>query len=65
MDKPTEPMTLLTVMCASKFLDVELVRWQTTYPDGRRETKWELCHYGTIRRLDSFKWKQYQIDDEL
>ena len=59
-----QPMTLLKVMFASRFLDIELVRWQMTYPDGRKETQWELLHYGDIMRIEDYHWKQYKTDDE-
>ena len=64
MEKPTEPITLLTVVFASRFLDVELVRWRTTYPDGRTETQWELLPYHSIKRLEDFHWKTYHIDED-
>ena len=64
MAKMTEPITLLTVVFASRFLDVELVRWRTTYPDGHTDTQWELLPYHSIKRLEDFHWKTYHIDED-
>lgn len=61
---PDQPMTLLTIVLASKFLDMELVHFETTYPDGHVQHEWKLLPYHTTPRLEDFQWKEYELPDK-
>jgi len=61
---PDQPMTLLTIVFASKFLDMELAHLRTEYPDGRVRHEWKLLPYHSIRRLEDYHWKTYIIPDD-